>query len=297
MVDGEFPTFDGGDVLTFYDYEIEAQTTATVESIDPIDEITRYINVIKHGDEYTDEDKKDFYPLNYILWHRGDQKKSNGQIFLNDCYQKRTDAEINSLTRYESDVELSKRKRNASDGDERINSVDEASDGDERSNSVDEATDVDERNNNNNNVVLHTTWWFELVEGRRNPVRKTEIAQARVHDEFAVESCGVEDERWSRIILRKIRKDKWEILDETGTEVLTTAVDTADAGPIVEWGRTYRQPSFTNIEKYKLYALKLRNEEENANMEIHVSPRRQESRKRAFDSQKKQARSMQKKKQ
>ena len=141
---------------------------------------------------------------------------------------------------------------------------------------------------------LYTTWWFELVEGRPMPVQKTEIAQARVHDEFAVESCGVEDERWSRIILRKIRKDKWEILDETGTEVLNTAVDTADAGPIVEWGRSYRQPSFTNIEKSKLDALKLRKAEEKANMEINVSPRRQASRKRAFDSQKKQACGMQK---
>ena len=143
---------------------------------------------------------------------------------------------------------------------------------------------------------LYTTWWFELVEGRPMPVQKTEIAQARVHDEFAVESCGVEDERWSRIILRKIRKDKWEILDETGTEVLNTAVDTADAGPIVEWGRSYRQPSFTNIEKSKLDALKLRKAEEKANMEINVSPRRQASRKRAFDSQKKQACGMQQQK-
>jgi len=45
------------DVITFYDYETDGTKTATIESIDPISTLTRYINVMKHADEYTDGER------------------------------------------------------------------------------------------------------------------------------------------------------------------------------------------------------------------------------------------------
>ena len=41
-------------------------------------------------------------------------------------------------------------------------------------------------------------------------------------------------------ILRKVTKTKWEILDETATELFVEVENDDDNGPIAEWGLWYR---------------------------------------------------------
>ena len=64
----------------------------------------------------------------------------------------------------------------------------------------------------------------------------------------ATNNCSVYA-NWRRIILRKITKNEWEILDEHGESVLDTVTDViGEESPIAEWGVWYSHPTLADYE-------------------------------------------------
>ena len=53
---------------------------------------------------------------------------------------------------------------------------------------------------------------------------------------------------WRRVILRKVRKSIWEVLDEFSESILDTVIPTGGKGIIEQWGKLFRAPT---IDDYK----------------------------------------------
>ena len=95
---------------------------------------------------------------------------------------------------------------------------------------------------------------MNLISSYGEPLTTTHLIQAGIRDVFACEynpnitniTIG-----WKRCILRKVTKSFWEILDESGTELLEEVENDEDNGPIAEWGLWYRNPSEKSIDEAK----------------------------------------------
>ena len=57
---------------------------------------------------------------------------------------------------------------------------------------------------------------------------------------------------WRRVILRKVRKSTWEVLDELGQSVLDTVPSSGDKGVLDQWGTWYKHPSVMDYKKAML---------------------------------------------
>ena len=53
---------------------------------------------------------------------------------------------------------------------------------------------------------------------------------------------------WRRVIIRKVRKNLWEVLDEFGKSVLDTVTQYGEKGIVDQWGAWCRHP---NLCEYK----------------------------------------------
>ena len=54
------------------------------------------------------------------------------------------------------------------------------------------------------------------------------------------------------MIIRKVRKTTWEVLDELGESVLDTVPSEGKKGVIDQWGMWYKQPSVGDYKKAML---------------------------------------------
>jgi len=100
---------------------------------------------------------------------------------------------------------------------------------------------------------------------------------------------------WRRVVLRKISKLKWEIIDESGVEVYETITTTEDKGPVAEWGMYYRSPTEESIEAAANTTTAEQKKQMEVDKEIMESPNRKRTRQAAFTSLQKQGRAMKKK--
>jgi len=92
-------------------------------------------------------------------------------------------------------------------------------------------------------VTTITNRWIDLAKDYTFTLEVDKIKKAIIGEEFAVlhNRLGKDITNkadWGRYIIRKVRKDRWELLDELGTELLDEIQDLEDRskGPSKEWG-------------------------------------------------------------
>jgi len=90
--------------------------------------------------------------------------------------------------------------------------------------------------------------------------------------------------------ITNITKSLWEILDESGTELLEEIENDEDNGPIAEWGLWYRNPNEKSIDEAKKVVGS--NVVGLDDVELMESPGRKKRRDEAFKAQQKQASQM-----
>ena len=87
-----------------------------------------------------------------------------------------------------------------------------------------------------------------------------------------------------RVVIRKVRKTTWEILDEFGESVLDTLEESGDTGLVEQWGKQFQHPTMRDY-KEAVQSNKKRNTEASAKAELlKESPNRKRLRDEAFDS-------------
>ena len=121
------------------------------------------------------------------------------------------------------------------------------------------------------------------------------LQNASIRTSFAVlDKETTNQESWRRVILRKVRKNMWEILDEYGESVLDTVLHHGDNGVGAQWGKLFRAPNMDDYQK-AIDADKNRKEEaDEKGMELMESPGRKHLRDKAFESLSQQGRLMKK---
>lgn len=95
--------------------------------------------------------------------------------------------------------------------------------------------------------------WLNLLRGLTKPIDVDLLASAKIRSCFPVVDNPTNDctasANWRRVIIRKIAKKEWEILDEHGESVLDTVTDVlGEEGPIAEWGVWYRHPTLNDYD-------------------------------------------------
>ena len=51
------------------------------------------------------------------------------------------------------------------------------------------------------------------------------------------------------MIIRKVRKSTWEVLDELGESVLDTVPSVGENGVLNQWGKWYKRPSVMDYKR------------------------------------------------
>ena len=143
-----------------------------------------------------------------------------------------------------------------------------------------------------NNYI--SSLWLRLTKNLKK-YNADELKQASIGEMFPSEDCeDLTNPKWRRIVLRKTKKHMWEILDESGTELLENVKATLDIGPIAEWGMYYRRPLQSSIiDAKKEYSSKYEKGNEDKN-ELMETPTRKRLRDDAHQHQIKQATGMKK---
>ena len=89
---------------------------------------------------------------------------------------------------------------------------------------------------------------------------------------------------WRRVIIRKVRKSTWEVLDELGESVLDTVPSAGEKGVLDHWGKWYKHPS---VMDYKRAMVADEQQKLNADQKediLQESPRRKHLWDLAYDS-------------
>ena len=136
--------------------------------------------------------------------------------------------------------------------------------------------------------------WLQLISTMKKFDHK-DLQNASICEMYPAEDCeDPSDNTWRRIVLRKSKKHKWEILDESGTELLEEVTADDDNGPIAEWNMYYRRPTISSIAEARKEYDHIHGHSSNQSNDIMETPRRKRSRSRAHEHQIAQARGMKK---
>jgi hypothetical protein len=119
-------------------------------------------------------------------------------------------------------------------------------------------------------------YWIDLIDWQEGPVELKHISSAKLNSVFPIIYCInnkdiLDDTNWAQCILRKVRKDQYEVLDMYD-DTLKAQEDLdwgGDGGLSSSWGMYYKYPSETFVN-----AVCRENEIANAEEEFqNVSPR------------------------
>lgn len=137
--------------------------------------------------------------------------------------------------------------------------------------------------------------WLNILSRVREPITAVQLSNAKLRSCFAIvdKPTNSLSSPWRRVIIRKITKREWEVLDEYGESVLDTVTDDGiDEGPVAEWGVWYRHPTVNDYEE----ALVINYNEITAHREkallLDESPNRKQLRDEAYDALTTQAKRM-----
>ncbi len=85
---------------------------------------------------------------------------------------------------------------------------------------------------------LHTLFFCLKVTSKEDLIR------APIWARFAVVTRKeVMTNHWMRVILEKVQKSTWEVIDEMGDKRILTVDCNEDIGPIAEWDMLYKTPT------------------------------------------------------
>ena len=86
------------------------------------------------------------------------------------------------------------------------------------------------------------------------------------------------------MIIRKVCKSTWEVLDELGQSVLDTVPSSGDKGVLDQWGTWYKHPSVMDYKRAKLADEQRKSNLDEKEAMLRESPRRKHLRDLAYDS-------------
>ena len=137
--------------------------------------------------------------------------------------------------------------------------------------------------------------WLNMLCQISEPITAVQLSEAKLRSCFAIvdKPTNSLSTPWRRVILRKITKRDWEVLDEYGESVLDTVTDDGiDEGPIAEWGVWYRHPTVNDYEEALVMNHVDITTHRDKEIFINESPNRKQLRNEAYDALTAQAKRM-----
>ncbi len=89
--------------------------------------------------------------------------------------------------------------------------------------------------------------WMSILLKIKVPTDASVLDKASIRQCFSIlDKESTMTDPWRRVIIRKLRKSLWEVLDEFNESVLDTVVQTGDKGVIEQWETLFRAPTIEN---------------------------------------------------
>ena len=129
--------------------------------------------------------------------------------------------------------------------------------------------------------------------GKQNPTTKLKLQRAKIGDMFPVVDREDAEAAWRRVVVKKVRKNTWQLIDEFGEDNICVIEATVDTGSIAEWDMYYRAPQVLHVHNAKKAMAKYKRESKGK--DLRESPRRAEMRDEAVVHMKKGGRAMKEK--
>ena len=89
--------------------------------------------------------------------------------------------------------------------------------------------------------------WLNLM-GKTSIVTKDMLVNARINAKFPIVDRQDMTGTWRRVVLQKMRRDVWLLIDEMGAGEIGWVESTGDEGPIAEWGLYYKHPTVADFQ-------------------------------------------------
>jgi hypothetical protein len=138
--------------------------------------------------------------------------------------------------------------------------------------------------------------WISLLLQMSQPTNAVTLENSNIRSCFAVmDKESKMTDPWRRVILRRVRKQMWEILDEYGDTVLEICLHRGVKGVVEKWGEWFRSPTVKDFNAALLADKKRKEECSVREKELMESPRRKSLRNAAFQSLSLQGRQMKRK--
>ena len=134
--------------------------------------------------------------------------------------------------------------------------------------------------------------WLHTLGQLSKVVTQVDLIHAKLRDMFAAVDQENVGGLWRRVLLVKVQKLTWEVLDETGDSTLDTIDCSEEKGPIVEWGSSYCHPSVAHVQDAIAAARKCTASEREKESGLQESPKRKKLRDNACIVMKQGARAM-----
>ena len=135
--------------------------------------------------------------------------------------------------------------------------------------------------------------WLNVLFVSGKVTTKKDLIEAPLRQKFAVVMDTEDvDAPCRRVVIMKVRKTTWKIIDEFGDEDISNIVATDVDGPIAEWDVCYHHPSLAHFTEAKEMANKRREVQRRANEDLAETPLRKKMRGEAVQGLQKQGRAM-----
>jgi hypothetical protein len=137
--------------------------------------------------------------------------------------------------------------------------------------------------------------WLSILLKIKVPTDASVIEKASIHACFSIlDKEATLTDPWRRVILRKVRKSIWEVLDEFSESVLDTVMQTGDKGVIEQWGKLFRAPTIDDYKKALLVYERQKVKMDERDHQLMESPGCTHLHDKAFESLSQQGRTMKK---
>jgi len=137
--------------------------------------------------------------------------------------------------------------------------------------------------------------WLSGLHEFGRVVTKEDVQSAKCGSSFSVvdkEELLDADASWRRVILKKIRNDEWQLISDTGDEILDNVKASGDLGLMASWDVYYRHPMKSHYDEALVAARKRKADELEDEERLDISPNRKKRREDNFQAKQKQGRTM-----
>ena len=138
--------------------------------------------------------------------------------------------------------------------------------------------------------------WLQELYRVDKAVHKNDLEGAKIGAYFSVvDRVDPEEKDWRRIILKKIRKDEWQVISDTGESILDNINENGVEGLLAGWSSKYRAAMMIHFDQAMDDARKRRDDHQATEDALNVSPKRKKIREENVMHVKRQARAMKQK--